>query len=57
VPISVAWTNAGSPLSANSSMKPTIIAAMTHRTSHSGSGMTPTAPWIRAFRADSRARR
>jgi hypothetical protein len=36
VPISVAWTNAGSPLSAKSSMKPTIIAAMTKRTSQSG---------------------
>ena len=28
VPMSVAWTNAGSPLSANSSMNPTIIAAI-----------------------------
>ena len=57
VPISTAWTTARSPLSAKNSMKPTITAAMKNSTIHSGAGMTPTAPWIRALRAASRSRR
>ena len=57
VPISTAWTTARSPLSAKKSMKPTISTAVTKRTSHSGVGMTPDAPWIRAPRAASRSSR
>ena len=48
VPTSAAWTIARSPLSAKNIMKPTISAAITNRTSHSGAGITPAAPWIRA---------
>ena len=57
LPTNVAWTTACSPLSANTSMKPTISRALTASTIHSGAGITPAAPCRRVLRAASRSRR
>ena len=51
VPISSACTTARSPLSAKNSMYTTISPDVKNSTSHSGVGITPTAPWIRSLRA------
>ncbi len=55
VPMSNAWTTARSPLSAKNSMNTKMRPALKNSTSHSGVGITPTAPWIRSLRASSRA--
>ena len=55
VPMSMPWTTARSPLSAKNNMNTKIRPALKNRTSHSGEGITPTAPWIRSLRAASRA--
>ena len=55
VPMSSACTGARSPLSAKNSMNRKMRPALKNNTSHSGVGITPTAPWIRSLRASSRA--
>ena len=54
-PISSACTFARSPLSAKKSMKTKMTPEMKKSTTHSGVGITPTAPWIRSLRAASRS--
>ena len=54
-PTSMAWAYHRSPLSANSGMKEKITPEMKKRTAHSEIGITPTAPWIRSWRACSRS--
>ena len=54
-PISIAWVNRPSPLSAKNSMKTKMTAEMKNRTIQSGVGMTPLAPWMRSLRACCRA--
>jgi hypothetical protein len=53
--MSTPCTSARSPLSAKNSMNTTIVIAAKNSTNHSGFGITPAAPWIRALRASSRA--
>ena len=50
-PIIVAWTKARSPLSAKKSMKTKMIPAERNSTIQSGTGITPSAPWVRSVRA------
>ena len=57
VPMSSAWTSARSPLSAKNNMNTKIRPALKNSTTHSGVGITPTAPWMRSLRASSRAER
>ena len=54
-PISTACVTAPSPLSAKKSMKTKTTTEMKSSTTHSGDGITPTAPWIRSIRAASRS--
>ena len=55
VPISRPCTTARSPESAKNSMYTKITKAVKNSTTHSGVGMTPTAPWTRSLRASSRS--
>ena len=54
-PMRTAWTIAISLGSAKKSMNTKITLAAKNNTIHSGTGMTPTAPWTRSFRAASRS--
>ena len=54
-PINTACVTAPSPRSAKNSMKTKITTEMKSSTTHSGVGITPTAPWIRSIRAASRS--
>lgn len=55
LPMRTDCVTAPSPESAKNSMNTKIVAEMTNRTSHSGSGIRPSAPWTRAWRACSRS--
>ena len=55
VPIMSPCTTARSPLSAKNSMYKKISADVKNSTTHSGVGITPTAPWMRSLRAASLA--
>ena len=55
LPMNSAWTHARSPLSANPKMNVSTIAEMKNRAIHSGVGISPAAPWMRSWRASSRA--
>ena len=55
LPMNSACTHARSPLSANPNMYTSTIAAMKNRAIHSGVGIIPAAPWMRSWRASSRA--
>ena len=56
-PIIVACTNARSALSAKYSMNTKMITALSTSTIQSGTGITPSAPWVRSARASSRSER
>ena len=55
LPMNSAGTHARSPLSAMPNRNTRMIAAMKNSTIQSGTGMIPSAPWIRSWRAASRA--
>ena len=55
LPMNKPWTQARSPLSAKPSRYTRTIAEMKNSTIHSGVGITPVAPWMRSWRAISRA--
>ena len=54
-PINTPCVTAPSPESAKNSMNTKTTTEMRSSTIHSGSGITPTAPWIRSIRAASRS--